>query len=181
MKRSLSLAGPAVVLILFTGGPLQAQMCGDLDECAAHEMPKFAFQIYDYPHNDCRLCPGSGGDQIELCHFPCNQTDDDEETRVAYTAVLRAAQEGQVLEVIRLGASVDERVMFNEDRRAVQVMSCDGAVVASLPVRGLLALARASQLPRASTTLAFRLPTSEHFLRAAGAGVARGASGGAFR
>ena len=157
----------AMVLALFlvagTATNTEAQDCGNLATCSAHKMPWPAFTLWDFPHNDCRLCDGGGGDDYTLCHFPCPESDDDEATRAAYAAVLSAAREGDVRGVLRLALAAGAgRVVFNAQRQAVQIYACQGGVVASLPTRDFsLSVAAAGLLPSTpSVSITVSLPSA---------------------
>lgn len=128
----------------------EAQNCGNVNyTCSAHKLPWPAFTLYDMPHNDCRLCDGGYGDDFTLCHWECNQSFDDEDTRMIYIAVLAAAKVGNVREILDLTpkGGLDARVTYNRQRNAVQIVSCNGNLVASLPVRTVDLVVLAHALP----------------------------------
>lgn len=100
-------------------------------------------------HTDCRLCPGQS---INECHDSCGGSSLPPMTKAAVASALRAAEKGDVATLFALSAVLGDRLRFNEERGALQIMSCtDESVVASLRLTTSQRVA-AVALPRAGTT-----------------------------
>ena len=82
---------------------------------------------------DCRHCLGGGGP--ERCHKLC-QLPLPEAEAVAYQIVIEAAQRGDLRTVVLAGRRVPSVISFNGARHSIQIVGCDGMLVANLPVRG---------------------------------------------
>lgn len=140
-----------VAMLLVAGVSAEAQDCGNVSyiACGYHKMPWPAFTLYNNVHNDCRLCDsgGGGGDDWSQCHASCNETFYDDDARQAYSAALEAARKANVKEVLIQAARTSGRVAFNAGRQSIQILGCDGNVVASLGVRDASLLMRAAGLP----------------------------------
>jgi hypothetical protein len=135
-----------------TANYVPATDCGYVDfDCAGngHRLVLFAENnknFHGYCIGPCDPYEGGG-----VCHPVCRDTFSDEpELEAGYLAMIAAANEGDVASILSHAARFPKHVGFNDERRAVQILNCDGtAVVASLPLRGDDALKVAETLPDA--------------------------------
>lgn len=80
----------------------------------------------------CRVCTQGW----EICHPTCEPEFASNGDREAYEGVLTAAAEGDVSSILALAPRVEDHVVLNRDRWAVQVLDCRGeAVIANLPLK----------------------------------------------
>lgn len=80
------------------------------------------------PHSDCKA---TGRFEFPQHWEPCNPAED-LATADAYRAAQNAAEIADVDELVALIPAVHDWIVVNQDRRAVQLLSCDGEkIVAS--------------------------------------------------
>lgn len=159
MKRLLGMTLAATALAVLSGARADGQTCNvGLGDCSPPQYAHTASGGGSYggdPHPQCKVClvwgdPAPAG----ICH-ECPQENLSVDQRVAYSAVRLASAKGDVTQVLRLAAKTGGLVVYNQHRRAIQLVSCSGRdVIASLPIRSAAHVALAVNLPRTPTAQA---------------------------
>jgi hypothetical protein len=133
--------------------PVRAQ-CGYFGECSGgeHKLPETQ-QSNKNPHSYCATCVQG------VCHPICGGSFvTNPKLKARYEAVLDAANASDVGRVIRLAGDIPGYVLFNSERRSVQILGCSlDAIVANLPIRNERILQLAMRLPSSELTFAVAL------------------------
>ena len=137
MRRRFSII-VAFVASAMLAGQAHGQSCGLVFflQCAGgpydHTLPSSPDGMWKFPHNDCALCVVD----FSECHPSCNATDADPRTKAAYSAIIRAARNGDVAAVVGLASQAPGYVSLVPERAAVQVRNCTRTgIIANLPLR----------------------------------------------
>ncbi len=122
-------------VLVFVPATLSAQgsFCTNkvADGCGSgyHWAPLIPSGALEYPHDSCE--PDVG--EFPIHYQPCNPAQDDFVLGVAYRAAQHAAEIGDTQELVALIPRLGPWISVNEERHALQLLSCDrSAVVASL-------------------------------------------------
>ena len=94
--------------------------------------------LVDNPHPECMYC-----DDIDdpSCHDACTPGSADFLVAVVYSKMLDAARRGDAKAMAKLAPMASEYVVVNEQRGAIQLLSCTGGeVIASLTLRDRVTL-----------------------------------------
>ena len=149
MKNSLMAFAIALAGVLTPAGG-SAQDCGQIvygcggggGTASAHTANTGPNANWKYPHSECSMCANLPSE----CHPYCV---DQHEDSAAYGAIMAAAAAGDVSRVVSLARTVKGYVLFNAERRSIQIMSCKKTdIIANLPIRSGVLLAQAALLPR---------------------------------
>jgi hypothetical protein len=141
-----SLIAPAV-----TAGDGAAQSgCGGIEDCVEDLYHVFAEDqgvALRFPepgdwHGQCLVCQIVGKDSDPgKCHDPGCIPEEEEENQLAYNRALDAASRRDVRGLIAAASDIPHRAMVHPERKAIQLVGCDGWVVASLPLGDLYEVA----------------------------------------
>ena len=63
------------------------------------------------------------------CHEECVNEDADEKEQEAYLALIDAAYEGDIEDVLKMSGYAPGFVFLNEERQSLQVLSCDRSIL----------------------------------------------------
>jgi hypothetical protein len=156
LRTALATTVLAPVMAMTFPNALTAQMdCGNVQSCGPgdyhtnlREQPYECF--WDgITHEDCTICYlGGVPHEWFFCHPPCAdpcEGQEDPEVARALQELFDASEQKDLPAVLALAPAVPGTVIFNEERNAIQVKDCQGAVFAHLPIgedRGLLFAAR---------------------------------------
>lgn len=129
----------------------QQEECGYFYECEGGEHKiTGATQSNLYPHAGCGVC------LYGACHPVCdNSFAANSAIRAKFSAVIAAANAGDISAVLRLAPELPGYVAYNPDRQAIQIRACTpDAIIASLTVRRPADLLLAMALPSPSQVFA---------------------------
>lgn len=111
--------------------------CGSFLYCSgnAHAVENQMYDDGEGRHDDCLICQYVESGEpapIEMCHPACWDSGTE---ALAYQALLAAAQRGDDRMVYSLAQGAPSFTIFNQERRSIQLLSCDRkSVIGNIPV-----------------------------------------------
>lgn len=106
-------------------------------------------------HGECMTCVVNGVPGQDP--WPCHSCDEglNEQGRLAYREALKAAAVGNIRDLLKFSQRAGGHVMFNAERKMVQVSSCNhSSIIASFPLKNAADLRVAALLPSATQSSA---------------------------
>lgn len=88
----------------------------------------------------CDLCDIGGPVPFNFCAYPCFEGGEDQDSEQV-AALREAVRQGDAKMVLALAPLFPKSIVFHRERQAIQIKTCDGSIIANLPVARDLALA----------------------------------------
>jgi hypothetical protein len=151
VNKLLGVIAVAIIFLIAPQTSAAQEPCGYFYACGGgeHEISG-PMRSNANPHSYCSTC------SYGVCHPVCDDfLVSNPDKRKRFDAVVAAANAGNVAAILRIAPALPEYVVYNADRKAIQIRSCAADVlIANIPVRNPSDRKLASALPRPSAVFA---------------------------